>query len=256
MEARVKERLTGAVVLVAIVVGVVPELLSGPKRVVSASPGSQTVKIDLTGAHRIAPPTPVATGVTPTPDPAATEAGQTVQLRPDSPAVVTASEPPVAAEPAPTLPVRTPEPPPVVESIPAAGVKSPDSVVADVPAKSKTASSSSRPEPIHPPPKAATPALPPRTAAAQPAAPVAMTTPRVVSGWVVQLGSFAKRENAQTLVQELHHKGYRAFVSEYRGKTQTLFRVRVGPEQDHGRADALKLRLGHDGYTGSVAPHP
>ena len=60
MEARVKERLTGAVVLVAIVVIVVPELLSGPKHRVPPPAGSHTVKIDLNGPHRLTPAAPAA----------------------------------------------------------------------------------------------------------------------------------------------------------------------------------------------------
>jgi cell division septation protein DedD len=35
-----------------------------------------------------------------------------------------------------------------------------------------------------------------------------------------------------------------------------LYRVRVGPEQDRGRADALAARLAKDGYRGNVARHP
>jgi cell division septation protein DedD len=72
----------------------------------------------------------------------------------------------------------------------------------------------------------------------------------------VQLGSFASRENAEHLAQLLHGKGYSAFVSEYRGSGKVLFRVRVGPEQDHARAEAIAARLEHEGYRGSVAPEP
>jgi DedD protein len=71
---------------------------------------------------------------------------------------------------------------------------------------------------------------------------------------VVQLGSFAKRENGERLARELRAKGYRAYVSEFRGSGQTLWRVRVGPEQDRARADAIATRLAHDGVHGSVTP--
>jgi DedD protein len=74
-------------------------------------------------------------------------------------------------------------------------------------------------------------------------------------GWVVQLGSFASRENGEKLATSLRGKGYRAFVSEFRGSGRILYRVRVGPEQDRSRAESIAARLGRDGYKGSVAPH-
>jgi DedD protein len=72
----------------------------------------------------------------------------------------------------------------------------------------------------------------------------------------VQLGSFASRPNADKLAGELRGRGYSAFVSEFRGSGRVLYRVRVGPEQDRGRADALAARLARDGNKGTVAPHP
>ena len=72
---------------------------------------------------------------------------------------------------------------------------------------------------------------------------------------MVQLGSFASRENGEKLAKALRAKGYRAFVSEFRGSGRILYRVRVGPEQDRARADAIASRLSRDGYKGSVAPH-
>jgi DedD protein len=72
----------------------------------------------------------------------------------------------------------------------------------------------------------------------------------------VQLGSFASRPNAEKLADELKRGGYSAFVSEFRGSGKVLYRVRVGPEQDRARADALAQRLARDGRKGTVAPHP
>lgn len=234
MEARVKERLTGAAVLVALVVIVVPELLSGPKHHAAPPAGAHTVKIDLAGPHRLPPPEPApAAGALPPPP---TPVGVAPRLGGD----VVPQEPP-SPDADPTADVATP--PPDAED---AATDSPAPAVA-VAAKAPVASPAkgSATEPAAP--KAASPPLP---------ASVAPPTPAAVAGWVVQLGSFASRENAQKLVTELQHKGYRAFIAEYRGKEKTLFRVRIGPEQDRGRADALKMRLGHDGYNGSVTPHP
>jgi DedD protein len=75
-------------------------------------------------------------------------------------------------------------------------------------------------------------------------------------GWVVQLGSFASRDHAESIAKSLHAKGYRAFVSEFRGSGRVLYRVRVGPEQDRARADAIAARLAHEGQRGSVMPQP
>ena len=72
----------------------------------------------------------------------------------------------------------------------------------------------------------------------------------------MQLGSFSRRENAEGLAKSLRGKGYRAFVSEFRGSGKVLYRVRVGPEQDRNRADQVAARLAHDGHKGSVVPQP
>jgi len=185
MEQRVKERLTGAIVLVAIVVIVVPELLTGPRHAPAAGGATRIVTLELgEDAHR-APlaPAPVASAA--------------------------ASVTPAPAVAAPAAPVADP---------PAA------------PAQDTPSAASSQP----PEPEAAANA----------------------GGWVVQLGSFERRDNAQRLVQELRHKGYTAFASEFHGSTRVLFRVRVGPEQDRARAEALAARLAREGHPGKVTAQP
>jgi len=193
MEQRVKERLTGAIVLVAIVVIVVPELLTGPRRSSTPEPPTKSVTLDLGGdAHR------------------------------------------VASTPAPvTVPVAASTPPPAtVPVVPAAPTAPPTDT---------------------PPPAAAPDAAQnPESATQAPAEPTASAN----GGWVVQLGSFASRDNAQRLVQELRHKGYAAFESEFHGTTRVLYRVRVGPEQDRARAEVVATRLAREGYRGSVTAQP
>ena len=185
MEQRVKERLTGAIVLVAIVVIVVPELLTGPRRPSAPEAATRSVTLELgEDAHRAPqPPSPVATA---------------------------------AASVSPTPAVTTP------------------------------------PAPVAPP--AASPAQEmSATVSPAPAEPEATAN---AGGWVVQLGSFASRDNAQRLVQELRHKGYTAFESEFHGSTRVLYRVRVGPEQDRARAEALAARLVREGHTVKVTAQP
>jgi DedD protein len=185
MEQRVKERLTGAIVLVALVVIVVPELLTGPRRPPAAGPATRSVTLELgEDAHRV----------------------------PQAPAPVASAA--ASVSPAPTL------------DAPAAPVTAPPAP----PAQDKPS-----------------------------AAPNAPPEPEVeanAGGWMVQLGSFERRDNAQRLVQELRHKGYTAFQSEFHGSGRVLYRVRVGPEQDRARAEALAARLVREGHPGKVTAQP
>jgi DedD protein len=72
----------------------------------------------------------------------------------------------------------------------------------------------------------------------------------------VQLGAFSSRAAADRLVTDLRRRGYPAFIAEYRAEGKVLHRVRVGPEQERARADALAARLAKDGFNGNVARHP
>jgi cell division septation protein DedD len=76
----------------------------------------------------------------------------------------------------------------------------------------------------------------------------------ISGGWVVQLGSFAAKENAEKLAHDLKAKKFKAFVSEFRGSGKVLWRVRVGPEQDRARVDRIAERLAAEGHRGTVAP--
>jgi DedD protein len=63
--------------------------------------------------------------------------------------------------------------------------------------------------------------------------------------WVVQVGSFKARTNAEKLSTQLRGQGFKAFVEESRGK-ETSYRVRVGPEVTRTNALALKEQLEKD----------
>lgn len=70
------------------------------------------------------------------------------------------------------------------------------------------------------------------------------TAPKpVVSGWIVQLGSFAVEKNALQLRDKLRKNGHASFVETYQHESKTRYRVRVGPEQTRELADQLKTRL-------------
>jgi cell division septation protein DedD len=203
----VKERLTGAAILVALIVLLVPELLRGPVRPVAHPAAasdegtplrSYTIKLG-DDAHTHGASTPAASGPQqPAPIPANTES----------------SAP--AAEPAPA-----PLPTPAADPAPAKVVPSP------------------------PPAE--------HSAAAQPAPPA--TTPAdaaATSGaFMVQLGSFAKRDNADRLAKQVKGQGFTVSVS--RGITgQHLYKVLVGPAHDRAAALQLEAKLHAAGHTGSI----
>jgi DedD protein len=207
METRIRERLVGAIALVAIVVILVPELLTGPRssapRATSdAAAPVRSVTIDLTTGERgtIARPRPSAA---PLPEDAAVMHA------------ATAAAPPLASPL--SAPPASPGAPPA--SAPSA-LESPPSA-ATIPAAAATATANAGPQ-----------------------------------GWIVQLGSFASRDNAERFASSLRSKGYAAFVAEFRGSDRVLFRVRVGPEQDRTRAEAIGARLAREGHRGSIAPQP
>lgn len=76
-------------------------------------------------------------------------------------------------------------------------------------------------------------------------------------GWTVQLGSFAKSENALALHKRLQEKGYPAFVESGSSAQGAVSRVFVGPMPDRRQArdSAAKLRR-EMALEGIVVPYP
>ncbi len=64
-----------------------------------------------------------------------------------------------------------------------------------------------------------------------------------LSAWVVQLGSFSSRENADRVAKDLQAKKFPAFVEPTEISGKQLFRVLVGPEIDHKRAEQMLSNL-------------
>lgn len=77
-----------------------------------------------------------------------------------------------------------------------------------------------------------------------------------LGAWAVQVGSFASQDNAERLSAELKERGYRSFVTRLSTNNTTLYRVRVGPEQERSRAEVLARRLKKDGQPADVVIHP
>jgi cell division septation protein DedD len=229
VDVQAKDRLTGAVILVALVVLVVPEILSGPEHGAAAAtdqtasaPQMRSYSVDLGDIHRApehsagsadaASSGPTATATAPA------EAGAVPAEQGEL------TESPPQALPPPAAPPATEKPAPHVAA-------------------------------VRPPPAAAKPAVhaaPTVVAAAKPA-------PAASAGhgaWTVQLGTFSNAANAERLVHELQGKGFAAFSAESSGSGRKLYRVRVGPASDHSAAMALAERLRSAGHPGSLTEHP
>jgi DedD protein len=109
-------------------------------------------------------------------------------------------------------------------------------------------------EPTAPPPSAPavarTPEPPPAATAVAATRPAA--APAANGDWVVQLGSFSGEENARRLAQRAGTFGYKAGISSYRSGGRTMYRVRVGPYESRGQADATASALAAHGLSGQV----
>lgn len=109
----------------------------------------------------------------------------------------------------------------------------------DQPVAPETASSPSAPE------------QPSATASSQenqpPAKPETAVEPRVgLSAWVIQVGSFSMRENAERVEQQLKEKKFPAFIEQVGVKGRALFRVKVGPEVDRELAEEMLARVNQE----------
>ncbi|HXQ64862.1 MAG TPA: SPOR domain-containing protein, partial [Steroidobacteraceae bacterium] len=187
METRLKERLVGAIALVTIVVIVVPELLTGPRPppmptpAVGAAP-VRTVTIDLAVPERGA--------ISHAPFPAAAPA-----------APRTATPPTASPSTGPSDATATPVGAAATTPAASGAASAPASVSTATGTEAAVAEQAARPSAAP-----ATEVAPPRPAAAA----------HGTTGWVVQLGSFAARGNAERLATGLRTKGYAAFVAEFR----------------------------------------
>ncbi|HTT00460.1 MAG TPA: SPOR domain-containing protein [Steroidobacteraceae bacterium] len=234
VDIRVKERLTGAVILVALVVLVVPELLSGPKRplVSTATPSelpplsSYTVELGEEAHRPLAPTTP--------PQAQGADSGAGTQPVPAGDA---------ARESAP--------------GASSAATAAPSAAATSVAASATTAAAAApQSSAVSTPHAQASTAAPPSTDTAHRSAQHTRSQPSSAGGWCVQVGSFASRGNADRLARELQHKGFHASILESTHRGHSLYRVRVGPEHEHTAAVALAGRLHAAGVGGSVVPLP
>ncbi len=117
-----------------------------------------------------------------------------------------------------------------------------------------TAPEESPPAPPAPPAPPLAPVVkpPPST----PPAPAEAGNDPTVSGWAIQLGSFASEDNARRLLERLRGAGYTAYLEKHREGSSTVFKVRVGPERQRAAAEQLRDRLEREFATkGMLRPY-
>lgn len=244
MDNQVKQRVIGAVVLVALAVIFVPMLLEKPDSDLGPVGSNLPEQPDQTVQDRIEPLT--------LPEPPAEEEPAQVVLDQAPDAATATQAPDAAAIPPPPGAAQAPaeeSTAPVEPALPAPVTTAP---IAPAPATTAPPAATA---PATQPPTAA-PAAPVQQAAPVVAAPAPATTPakpvtgaqtdtaaKPLSGWVVQLASLASKNNALALRERLRGLGYTAFVEETTTAQGVLYRVRVGPELERANAETLRNRL-------------
>jgi len=237
VEGHVKERLTGAIILVVFLVLLVPELLSGPGRSSGApthttnADGGQMRSYTIDLADDSGAPRSTSAPVVESPTPAPAQRS------------VSAANTPAASDTTKDSAV-----PPAVPASDTVSAASAD-VQNDAPSEAPAASEPGAPTKAVPAPQVPARAAAPPARAAVPDAPAK-------GSWFVQVGVFASRENADRLSRQLKGKGFAVIVDESPGKGKRLYRVRVGPEGDRAAALSLGAKLRAAGHSGSVIPGP
>jgi DedD protein len=204
MDLSLKQRLLGAVVLIALAIIFVPMFLSGP----APQQTSETVNL----------------AIPPAPD----REFQNRVLPVDATPNAAKSAEPGAAQPVTNTPLATVETPP-----PPAEIPQPTEPVPTTPAPADA-----KPE-TPPAPAPATPAPKPEAPTAADKAPGRAANGR----FYVHLGVYTVARNADDLVASLKQGGLPAFTEASEAQGKAASRVRVGPYEDRAAAEAVRLRI-------------
>jgi len=215
MDRRIKERLIGATILVALIVLIVPELLSGPKPapvppLAAGLPGS-TRNVSVNLATSKATPEPQAA------DAASAAAGEIPATGAASAGAASAGAASAGgasaggASAATVTTLRAQEPAAPLET----SVSSPKSGQERTPAG---VSSEALAQGHH--------------------------------GWSIQLGSFASKANAEKLLHELPGSGF--YVSSSGSGPSLRYRVRMGPLADRSAAARAVTKLKAEGHAATI----
>jgi DedD protein len=210
MDTRLKERLTGAAILVALVVMLVPEMFHGQRADVTAAASSsgegppvRSYTIDLSNSPtRSGPLQSTAVNGGGASDDTKPKPSTAAQPEPSSAATS------AAAEPAPAKPAIAPS-------------------RAQIAAVDSSGGSHAPAAPSHNPSQ---------------------------GGWAVQLGLFAKRDNAERLLHSAQAKGFAVSVASADAKGR--YRVYAGAMADRAAAEAYAQRLKQQGLPAAVIAAP
>lgn len=271
MDQRLKERLIGAVVLVALAVWLIPWLLDGSEH----EPGAETVALNLPAAEESAPTKSVTIdlddrGRPEVPADNAATAGEAASAR-----AAGGGQPEAAQSGAGTRAGRSSSSEAAGDARAArAADAEPDGraggAAADTagPAQQSAAGepetgasasvpSASGSETAADESGAAasgsdTAASDSATAASESEAAAGEQEPAGAGGWAVQLGSFSEARNAERLSARIETYGYEPDVSTYRRGGRDLHRVRVGPQPSRARAEAVASALTAHGFVAQV----
>ncbi len=228
MDRKLKERITGAALLVVLGVVFIPWLLDGR---VDPAHSEQSLSIPPPGSGSTDRRTIVLDANRETTVPEAS----TPQPRP-----IPVSDEPVRQEPPPVTPNIVPQP-----------VREPATTVARVAEEPPT---QAPPVDSAPPPRTETVPTPEPTRSVP--KPARTVQPDPTAGWAVQVGSFASQANASKLADALVALEYKAFVSRKMLDGRVMYRVRVGPRATRDEALALAQRLKDDRQPVRVVEHP
>ncbi|MEP7183454.1 MAG: SPOR domain-containing protein [Betaproteobacteria bacterium] len=247
-----RRRLVGAIVLALAAAVVVPLLLEQDPRPLGDDVSVQIPPVDegrfisrLTGksapAKALPKPEARSESKAPAPEPEpkrdASQAAPTVEsVTPAAPSSAPAVPPPkksiAEAEQRVLAPTMKPTPAPDVK---------PQAVAKPSVVTAKSA------------PAVATPASPAAAATETKAKAEPATAPAAGNGFVVQLAAFADDKGANALANKLKKAGYAAYVEPVQTSRGTLWRVRVGGYAARADADAARVELKGEGYSGIVA---
>jgi cell division septation protein DedD len=287
LEILVKERLTGAIILVVLIVLLVPELLSGPKGRSAPAPAAAAAG-NSSAAGTSSEEPPLRSYTINLGDDSRSRAGAANSSGPAMPQP-SGPEQPAAVSGTPSQPnIAAPQAGAHEANATAQTGGSPSTSPSNGSSRSTASSAGPQPSaaaqptpsrPAAPPPAArstpalahtvASPSVPSHAKAANAAAKTANApastassqtskseqTPKSESGWAVQLGVFASHENAERLAIEVRTKGFKVTVAPVTSGSRKLYRVRVGPAADRAAAQELQSRLKAAGRpAGTVVP--
>jgi DedD protein len=269
MDRRVKERLVGATILVALIVLIVPELLSGPKsRVIPVQPPSaagpaeavRNVTVDL-ATSKATPAENSPAGNTPTENTPADNTAASAALPAES---TTATGAAVSGDAA-SGNAASGESTAPGEALTAESA--PSEAAAGAPALTSRANRTlgyptiatlKAQQPAHSaePPLESEPSTPRSASQAAKSGNASVTAPAGASNhhWAVQIGSFASRANAEKLVRQRKPHDASLYVSSSGKGAALRYRVRIGPLADRDAAERVVAKLRKEGQSASLVP--